>query len=96
MAGAQVTVEGARQLRATLRRAGRDMQDLKDAHAQVSTYVANAAKGRTPRVTGTLAGSIRGNRAATSAVIKAGGPGSHTPGPSTGGGRDAISPPSHS
>lgn len=73
MAGGQVQVQGARQLRATLRKAGRDLNDLKEAHAQVSAFVAAAAKGTAPRVSGNLAGSIRGNRAATSAVIKAGG-----------------------
>ena len=71
--GGVVEVEGARELRATMRRAGEDLGDLKDAHAQVASYVSAAASGAAPRVSGTLAGTIRGNRAATSAVVKAGG-----------------------
>lgn len=68
-----VKVEGARELRATMKRAGDDLGDLKDAHAQVASTVAVSAKGSAPAVSGRLAGTIRGNRAAASAVVKAGG-----------------------
>lgn len=68
----RVQVEGARQLRSTLRKAGIDLQDMKDANAAVASYVALAAASRAPRRTGALAGSVRGNRAVASAVVKAG------------------------
>lgn len=69
---ATVTVEGARELRATMKRAGDDLGDLKDAHAEVANYVAGAARSAAPIASGRLAASIRGNRAAASAVVKAG------------------------
>lgn len=70
---AKVTVEGARNLRATLRRAGIDLSDMKDANAEVANYVASASKSAAPTVSGRLAASVRGNRAAASAVVRAGG-----------------------
>lgn len=70
---ATVKVEGAKELRATMKRAGEDLGDLKDAHAEVAAYVAAAARGAAPILTGRLAATIRGNRAASSAVVKAGG-----------------------
>jgi phage gpG-like protein len=72
-AAATVTVEGARELRATMKRAGEDRGDLKDAHAEVAAYVATAARAAAPIASGKLAATIRGNRAAASAVVKAGG-----------------------
>jgi hypothetical protein len=70
---ATVEVEGARELRASMKRAGEDLGDLKDAHAEVASYVAVAARSAAPVVSGRLAATIRGNRAAASAVVKAGG-----------------------
>lgn len=70
---AKVTVEGARNLRATLRRAGIDLSDMKDANADVANYVASASKSAAPTVSGKLAATVRGNRAAASAVVRAGG-----------------------
>lgn len=55
-----------------MKAAGEDLGDLKDAHAQVAGYVASASATAAPHRSGSLAGSVRGNRAATSAVIKAG------------------------
>jgi hypothetical protein len=66
-------VEGARQLRATLKAAGDDLGDLKDAHREAGTIVANAAGGRAPRRTGALAGSIRAAGTKAGAVVRAGG-----------------------
>lgn len=71
----RVRVEGAAQLRATMRRAGVDMADMKDANAQVATMVATSARGIVPVASGRLSSSIRGNRAAAKAVVKAGGGG---------------------
>lgn len=73
MASSTVKVEGARQLRATLRRAGVDLTDMKDANASVAAYVATASASAAPKVSGRLAASVRGNRAAASAVVRAGG-----------------------
>ena len=71
--GPTVEVEGARQLRAGLKKAGADLNDLKTAHAAVAALVTAAAKGRAPKKTGRLAGSIRGSKAKTSVTIRAGG-----------------------
>lgn len=69
---AQVRVQGLNRLRATLRRAGISLEDLKAANAQVSEYVARQAEARAPRRTGTLAGTLRGTRAAGRARVLAG------------------------
>lgn len=68
-----VRVEGARELRAALRRAGQRLDDLKAANARVAAFVASAAALRAPRRSGRLAGNVRGNRAAGRAVVMAGG-----------------------
>lgn len=70
MAGPVVEVIGARQLRATLKRAGDDLSDLKDVHGQISRLVIGAT--RAPRRTGRLAGSVRGSGTKTQAVVRAG------------------------
>lgn len=66
-------VEGARELRSTMRKAGADMEDLKDANAAVAATVAARAASGAPHQSGRLAGSVRGNRALSSAVVKVGG-----------------------
>src|SRR6188508_1995954 len=73
MAGPIVKVEGARQLRATLRKAGDDLGDLQRIHATVSRIVAARAASNAPRVSGALAGSVRGSQAKTRAIVRAGG-----------------------
>lgn len=70
--GGIVEVEGARELRASMKRAGEDLGDLADAHAEVAAQVAAASSAAAPRKSGNLAGTVRGNRAKTSAVVKAG------------------------
>lgn len=72
MQDVSVRVEGASQLRRALRRAGRDLADLKEANSKVARLVASEAAVRAPRRTGKLAASIRGNRAAGKAVVSAG------------------------
>ena len=69
----RIEVLGARQLRATLRAAGNDLDDLKGTHAAVAAMVAARAAGIAPTRTGALAGSVRGNTARTMAVVRAGG-----------------------
>jgi hypothetical protein len=72
MATTVVQVRGARQLRSSLKKAGKDLQDLKDAHAKVAAVVAAAAAARAPKRTGRLATSVRGTGTTTAAVIRAG------------------------
>lgn len=64
-------VRGARELRASLRRAGRDTTELKAVHAQVGRIVVAAATA--PRRTGRLQASVRAGTAASSATVRAGG-----------------------
>lgn len=71
--GPIVRVQGARQLRATLRKAGDDLTEMQRIHATVSRFVAARAAGYAPRVTGALAGSVRGSQAKTRAIVRAGG-----------------------
>lgn len=68
-----VKVEGARELRSTMRKAGADLGDLGAVHATVSRYVALRAAAMAPRRSGTLAGNIRGSKGKTSAIVRAGG-----------------------
>lgn len=68
-----VRVDGLRRIRADLRRAGEDTQDLKDANAAVAALVAREAAPRAPKRTGRLAGSGRGNRAVGRATVTWGG-----------------------
>jgi hypothetical protein len=65
-------VRGARQLRATLRRAGDDLEEMKAIHATVAGMVAAAAQSRAPRRTGRLAATVRPSGARTQAVVRAG------------------------
>lgn len=68
-----VEVEGARELRATLKRAGEDLGDLKATHDEIARLVASVARPSVPVLTGRLAGSVRGSGAATVATVRAGG-----------------------
>lgn len=67
--GPMVRVEGAKELRRTMKAAGEDMGELKDSMAQVSRTVATAAIERAPRRSGALAASVKGNRAAATATV---------------------------
>lgn len=67
-----IQVEGARELRRTMKRAGDDLQDLKDAHSSAAGLVAATAAMRAPRRTGRLRGSLRGSGTKTAAIIRAG------------------------
>lgn len=70
---AGVTVEGAAQLRRTLKAAGDDLSDLTQAHRQVGTFVAQAAEPRVPRRSGALAATARAGAAKTNATVRYGG-----------------------
>lgn len=56
-----------------MRKAGVDIQDLKDANKRAGTIVATAGKAAVPSLTGTLGTSIRPGTAARKAVVRAGG-----------------------
>lgn len=65
-------VIGAKQLRASLRRAGDDLEDMKATHATIGQLVAQAAQARVPRRTGRLAATIRPSGTKTQAIVRAG------------------------
>lgn len=67
-----IRVEGAAELRRTLKRAGDDLSDLKDAHREAANIVTVASRVKAPKRTGQLAASVRGSGAATTATIRAG------------------------
>lgn len=70
---AGIQVEGAAQLRRTLKAAGDDLQDLTDAHRKVGTFVTSAATPRAPRRSGALASSGRPGATKAGAFIRYGG-----------------------
>lgn len=65
----EVHVEGLRETVRALERAGVEVNDLKDVFGGVAAEAADVARGFTPRRTGALQGSIRGNRAKNKAVV---------------------------
>lgn len=70
MAGVQI--EGARQLRATLKRAGGDLQDLRAANRRAATTVVPAAAALAPKRSGALAASVRAGATTRAGVVRAG------------------------
>lgn len=72
MAKPALQVAGARQLRAAMKRAGVDVQDLKDAHRKIADDVAAEAAPHAPRRTGRLAGTVRASGTASAAIVRAG------------------------
>lgn len=67
-----VRLDGARKLRSTLRKAGADMTQLRDANKQAADIVTDRARGTAPRVSGRLLGSIRTGASQSSGVVRAG------------------------
>lgn len=67
-----VKVEGARELRSALKKAGSDLQDFTDLNAAIGRYVSARAAAMAPSRTGTLAASIRASKAKSSATLRAG------------------------
>ena len=65
-------VEGLNQVVRDLQAIGADVDDLKDAFAGIASEGARVAVGFTPTRTGRLAGSTRGNRAKSKAVVTQG------------------------
>ena len=70
---AGIRVEGAATLRRTLRQAGDDLADLKEAHKAAGAIAGGRARATAPRVSGRLAGNVRWSGTATAATIRAGG-----------------------
>lgn len=69
---AAVRVEGGRRLRATMKAAGHDLDDLKAAHAAAVGIVVPVAQAGAPVEDGYLAGSVRGAGTVSAAIIRAG------------------------
>ncbi|AMB58239.1 hypothetical protein [Microterricola viridarii] len=72
MANGGYEVEGGRQLRATLKAAGDDLGDLREAHQAVADIVATAARADAPVMFGSLRDTIRGSGTKTAAIVRAG------------------------
>jgi len=66
----RIEVVGGRQLRASLKRCGEDLDDLTAAHARAASTV--VARQHAPRRTGALAATVRGSGTKTRAVVRAG------------------------
>ncbi len=73
MAGRQVSVEGARELRKALKTVGDEAKaGLKDVNLEVAEIVARAAVSRVPSRSGALRETVRAAGAQTRASVKAG------------------------
>lgn len=72
MARGLVQVEGARELRRTMKQAGEDFTDLKTLHAGIGAIVANRGADMAPKRSGALAASVRASAAASSSTVRAG------------------------
>jgi hypothetical protein len=69
---AQYEVEGLSRFVSTMRRAGAELQDFKDANARAGNVIIGAARSRVPFRSGALAGSMRTARQARRVVVMAG------------------------
>lgn len=67
-----VRIEGLANLVRTMKRAGLDISELKDAHKHVGDIVAREARARAPRRTGKLASSVKAARQQGRARVTAG------------------------
>jgi hypothetical protein len=70
--GVTYEVKGGANLRRTLKKVEGGLDDLKAVHGEVAQIVADRAQTTVPRVTGTLAGTIRPGATKTMAVVRAG------------------------
>lgn len=67
-----VLVEGAKELARTLKKAGVDVKELKEANNRVGQVIVQAAQSRAPKKSGRLAGSIRASKEQAGITIRAG------------------------
>ncbi len=72
MASKALYVVGQRRFVATMRKAGADMDELKEVNAQAARVALPAVRALVPRRTGTLAGSIRAGATKRAGVVRAG------------------------
>ncbi len=72
MADGGVKVENLSRTLRELKKIGLRVEDLKDAFAQIASEATDAIVRHTPKRSGRLAGSVRGNRAQGKAVVRAG------------------------
>jgi hypothetical protein len=68
----RVQVEGAKELRAALRRMGDDLEDLKATHKAAAELVVRRGKDIVPHLTGALGGTIRPGATKTRGYVAAG------------------------
>jgi hypothetical protein len=68
----QLRVEGARELRTSMKKAGEDLGQLKETHLAVANIVAPRARALAPKLSGALAASVRPGATARAAIIRAG------------------------
>lgn len=68
-----VRVEGLNKVVRDLQALGVEVDDLKDAFAEIAKEGAERAAAHAPHLTGALKASLRGNRAKSKAVVTAGG-----------------------
>jgi hypothetical protein len=71
--GGGVRVEGLNEKVRALERAGVEVTDLKGVFGEIAADAARLASSFAPRRSGKLAASIKGNKAKSKAVVKAGG-----------------------
>ena len=67
-----IQITNARQFRQAFTKAGGDKDLLKQAGHDVAETVANAGRATAPRLTGRLAGTVRGSGTVTGATVRAG------------------------
>jgi hypothetical protein len=72
VAGTQVEIQGLNKFVATVRRAGIDLAEMKQANARAGAVIVSAANARAPRRSGALAGTIRSARQARKVIVMAG------------------------
>lgn len=65
-------VEGAKRLRATLRKAGDDLQGMKRLHSDIASSVARKARANAPKRTGRLKSTVRSTGTKNAAIVRAG------------------------
>lgn len=70
--GMTVRIDGLKDLQKALRKTAVDVQDQKDLMHSIGDLVVNAAKPKTPEISGTLRNTIRAGRGKTKAVVRAG------------------------
>jgi hypothetical protein len=69
---ALVEIDGARELRASMKRAGEDLTELATLNREAAGVVAVRAGGNAPRRTDTLASTVRFSGTKTAGVVRAG------------------------